>query len=348
MDDRRFDELTRFLGVSVSRKRFLAFVTGIVAPVALVDGIADVDAKNKKKAKKRRRARQDDGVGSQGNGNGTCGSACDPNEPDQCLNCSPQGVCIGVVVAGVGAEGEPPTGRCAARCTEFCDFSNGDPCDFLGQGDNCICIGNSFEATTEGLPEGCFCFDGCRCEGSCSKKKSECPDVPGCVCDDTFEEPGVCTTCPGACENNPQCTEQGADDCVCFFGSGVDVTDVSIEGLAGRCGTCLANGQRCNASTECCGQLVCLNGTCQQKPPEPKPRPKRERRCHKHGQSCTGDNNCCGQGICFGGKCGEKDTHCDHDNECARGFVCVGGRDTGGHRRCRRRGRNVRRKKNRG
>jgi hypothetical protein len=165
----------------------------------------------------------------------------------------------------------------------------------------------------------------------------------------------LCVTiaCPGFCENNAECTdEQGQDNCVCFFGPGVDVTDVSIAGadLLGSCGACLPAGHECDASTECCGQLVCLNGTCQQKPPEPKPKPKpkRERRCHKHGQSCTGDNNCCGQGICFGGKCGEKDTHCDHDNECARGFVCVGGRDTGEHRRCRRRGRNVRRKKNRG
>jgi hypothetical protein len=261
----------------------------------------------------------------------TCGNHCEKGqcgevEGDSCVCDLERNLCVTIA------------------CPGFCE-DNAD-CTEQGQ-DNCVCFFGPGVNVTDVSIAGPAAPGSC---GTCLPAGHECDASTECcgqlVCDlDT----NLCVTvsCPGSCQDNADCTEQGADDCVCFFGVGVDVTDVSIEGLDGRCDTCLPNGQTCNASTECCGQLVCLNGRCQQKP-QPKPKPKRDRRCHKHGQSCTGDNNCCGQGICFGGKCGEKDTHCDHDSECARGFVCVGGRDTGGHRRCRRRGRNVRRKKNRG
>jgi hypothetical protein len=185
------------------------------------------------------------------------------------------------------------------------------------------------------------------CLGECFKT-SDCPDVSGCVCNiprgGIGGECGPPTTCPGNCDSNLQCTQQGADNCVCFLGTGVNVADVSSEGFRGRCGTCHAVGLTCNATTECCGQLVCqiaagqTTGTCQLKPTPP-PSSKRARRCHKHGRSCHADHDCCAQGVCYHGKCGEKDSHCDTDGECARGYSCVGGDLTGSHKRCRKNGR---------
>ncbi|MGH2618558.1 MAG: Dickkopf N-terminal cysteine-rich domain-containing protein, partial [Thermomicrobiales bacterium] len=157
--------------------------------------------------------------------------------------------------------------------------------------------------------------------------------------------------CPGACDDNTDCREQGGDACVCFLGiSTVNddlVAHVIAEGNGGACGECRGAGQSCDASTECCGQLICRNGTCARKR---QPKPKRNRkRCAKHGHGCSQDGGCCAQAICYRGRCGEKDTHCDSDRECARGYTCVGGQLTGGHRRCRRKGRKrPRNRRNRG
>jgi hypothetical protein len=101
--------------------------------------------------------------------------------------------------------------------------------------------------------------------------------------------------------------------------------------VPGTCGTCLTLDATCDATTECCGQLVCRNGRCRKKK-------NPSGRCAKHGESCKRDSGCCAQGRCYGGKCGEKNTHCDHQYECAKGYKCVGGKWPGDHRRCRKRG----------
>ena len=182
------------------------------------------------------------------------------------------------------------------------------------------------------------------CAGSCFKD-ADCPELENCVCTINVDPsrvgtegdiPGSCVTrtCPGECSNNVDCTEQGQDNCVCFLGPTVDVAAaVSAEGIdpVGSCGACLGAGAICDASTECCGQLVCQGGRCQRKR-----KPKKQRALRQLGKSCSQDPGCCAQAICYRGECGEKDTHCDSDNECARGYSCVGGRLTGGHRRCRR------------
>ena len=181
------------------------------------------------------------------------------------------------------------------------------------------------------------------CGGPC-QEESDCPDLTGCMCViPEGETIGFCVTqvCPGTCSSNEDCVS-GLDDCVCFLGPGVDVAAVHAEGPApeGDCAECLGLDEPCNASSECCGQLVCVPnsqspglGFC-----EPKPKPDHHHHCQKHGQRCHRDNDCCAQGTCYRGKCGEKDTHCHHDNECARGYHCVGGNLSAGHRRCRRNG----------
>jgi hypothetical protein len=178
------------------------------------------------------------------------------------------------------------------------------------------------------------------CGGPCVKD-SDCEPATGCVCD---ENEGLCITvgCGGTCQANSDCPED--DGCVCFLGvntaDAVAVDAVIAEGFIAQCGACRTTGQSCAASSECCGQLVCLSGgTCGHKP-----RPKPNRRCHKHGGSCHSDHDCCAQGSCYKGQCGEKDTHCNNDGECAQGYRCVGGPLAPSHRRCRKNGRRKRNK----
>jgi hypothetical protein len=378
MDSQRFDELTRLLGVSLTRKRALAFLAGVLAPLAVADRPEGIAAKGKRQAgRRRRRARRRGNGGVDAQGGIICGTPCE--DVSDCGSCD-AAVCFdpeeenGVAVAGVNGA----TGVCLSECDSLC-FSDEDCAGLPG---NCTCFEEHClcdQVCGDACGGACFsdgdCTDapGCVCTvdnpgrvgaeggigqcvtvcaGTCLKD-ADCADVPDCAClIPTGQTIGVCgqpEQCPGDCASNAECREQGRNDCVCFLG--VDtvndeaVARVVAEGNGGLCGECRGGGQSCDASTECCGQLVCRGGRCQRKP-TPK---KRKQRCAKHGHGCTQDAGCCAQAICYRGKCGEKDTHCDSDRECARGYTCVGGRLTGGHRRCRRQGRRrPRNRRNRG
>jgi hypothetical protein len=413
MDGQRFDDLTRLLGVSLHRKRFLAFVAAAVAATPLV---GETVAAKKGKRRKRRRG---GGVVTQGS-NGVCDTLCSGTGPDPQFcgsfgNCGSDEDCIlqdpsRPICCTTGSCGGAGEGACCSApvCGGFCDKDADCP-----EVEDCICDESENRCVTQTCGGSCTktadCQDlpGCSCEfpanglavggegeplGQCvtatcggfCEKDADCPEVAGCVCDESENEcvtitcaglcfkdadcpdlencsctinisptrvgaegiiPGSCVSeaCPGDCSSNPDCTEQGEGNCVCFFGVGVDVasaSEVAAEGdNGGSCGACLAQGAACDASTECCGQLVCDAGRCQRKR-------KPNDRCHKHGGSCRRDNDCCAQAVCFKGKCGEKDTHCKNDSECAQGYRCQGGPLSPGHRRCRKNGRRGRNRRN--
>jgi hypothetical protein len=365
MDGQRFDELARVLGLALNRKRFLGLLAGVVVPVA-AGGSGEAGARSKNnRGKRRKQNRQRDVAGVDAQGAvlicfGTCAKDTDCPEVADCVCDESLGRCVTVT--------------CGGRCTKDTDCPPLAGCECsiptaaaeVGAEQQGLCVTatcGGFCSKDSDCPEspGCICDESTRqcvtiaCAGSCFKD-SDCGLLPNCVCNlppvlqAGAEGPlvGTCgppNVCPGLCDNNAQCTQQGADSCVCFLGAGVNVADVSSEGANGLCGECHTLNHVCNASTECCGQLVCLNGTCQRKPTPPASG-RRARRCNKHGRSCHVDRDCCAQGVCYHGKCGEKDTHCDTDSECARGYRCVGGDLTGSHKRCRKNGR--RRKNKRG
>ncbi len=324
VDGQRFDDLARLFCASLNRKRFLAIVAGIAAPAALSeDGAA-------KKHKKRNRSNGGGDVDPQGAVPVVCSGAC--TKDAECPE-SPDCMC------------DLETNRCqTVLCGGVCDDER--PCQNLP---GCTCVQ---------VAENLSLCETATCGNVCSK--GECGDVEddSCVCDN---ETNLCVTiaCFGTCADNAECAEK----CACFFGSDVDVANAAeveaatlgAEGVpAGACGACIGAGDPCNASTECCGQLVCRGsgegpsqegefaGTCQRKP---KPKPDKDR-CGKHGQSCRRDNDCCAQAVCFKGKCGEKDSHCHNDSECAQGYSCQGGPLAPGHRRCRKNGRRNRNRRN--
>lgn len=370
MDGQRFDDIARFLGASLNRKRFLTLVAGIVAPAGLATSGHNSLARNGK-----RRKRRGNGVSVQGGDNPVCAALCSGSVPNPQFcggfgNCGSDEDCIAqdpnrpiccTTAPGCGGAGE---GACCSEATCVGDCTTSEDC-----GESCACLDGSCApfcpGNCDGDPEvcneipggeddclcpngACRCTDGvCRtCEGACTKDL-DCEDLPGCVCIiEAGASSGACGTpdaCPGLCQNNATCEDLGGDACVCFLGNDVNVAAaVQAEGVPpnGACGECLGIGVFCDASTECCGQLVCQNGACQRKR-------KPKDRCHKHGGSCHRDNDCCAQAVCYKGKCGEKDTHCHNDRECAQGYRCQGGPLAPNHRRCRKNGQRKRNRRNR-
>jgi hypothetical protein len=314
MDSQRFDDLTRRMVLPVNRKQFVALIGGLFAAKSLATTAATSSAKRRGK-KQRPGASGSVSAGGGQTGGTTCAEVCTGQQPSpQCLSPS------------------------------ICSSSENCPPDFPV----CCMVGSC------GSPgEGTCCA--LTCGGACLKD-SDCPALAGCVCELPARRVagqgalvGQCgtVTCPGSCTTNQNCTAHGQDSCVCFLG--VNTADAALvdavvaQGTGGNCGDCRGSGEACEASTECCGQLVCDppaaaaegiltgQGTCRHKP-------KPSKRCKKHGQGCQRDGECCAQGSCYKGKCGENDTHCKNDGQCARGYRCQGGPLAPGHRRCRKNG----------
>jgi hypothetical protein len=295
MDDQRFDDLTRRLGVSVSRKRFVALLTGAFSAGAIAAGADIADAKKRGKSKKRKR--RSSGPGLQGiNGSSFCSTLCDSSgvpsfcdaqssctsdancpatQPFCCQtgSCSSQsgaGVCCGAPVCAAdlcekdsdcanspGCLCNTTTDLCeATTCAGGC-FKDSDCPDFAG----CVCnlsLNSELQAQGSGVPPG-QCGTRETCGGPCVKD-SDCAFTTGCVCDEATEQ-CVTATCPGSCTTNDNCTVRGQDGCACFLGvntaDAAAVDAVVAQGEGGACGLCRGSGETCTASSECCGQLVC-------------------------------------------------------------------------------------------
>jgi hypothetical protein len=405
VDGQRFDDMARLFSARLNRKGFLAIIAGVAAPAALSD---DGAAKKRKSRNRGRRGNEDlepegiDGAVCSGSCSKSAdcpdspGCICDP-DTNRCTTVLCGGECLkdsdcqdlpgcSCLFDGIGPEdpgycgtatcsyfcfkGECSSGRDVEGDSCVCDFNTDfcvtiscpgfcdDNTDCTDQGEaNCVCfLGDNVAARAgvgaEGEPPPGSC-GACLGEGAACDASTECCSPLACD-----ESSGECVTvaCPGGCNDNDDCLEQGQDQCACILfvnRLAADALDVGAEGESGACGECRGAGDPCTVTTECCGQLVCDggadfgasgavgDGTCR-----PKPKPKPKDRCHKHGQSCRRDNDCCAQATCYKGKCGEKDTHCNNDRECAQGYRCQGGPLSPGHRRCRKNGRRNRNRRN--
>jgi hypothetical protein len=305
VDGQRFDDMARLFSARLNRKGFLAIIAGVAAPAALSD---DGAAKKRKSRNRGRRGNQD--LEPEGIDGAVCSGSC--TKTADCPD-SPGCIC------------DPDTNRCkTVLCGGAC-VEDADCGDLPG----CTCQSVGLQVNQCGMAT---------CNEIC--EKGECSQVPGdsCVCD--FET-NLCVTvnCPGFCEDNADCTGQGQDNCVCFLGDAV-----GAEGPApptGSCGACLGQGAACDASTECCGQLVCdeSSGECV---PEACP------------GGCNDNDDCLAQGqdqcACIlsitrlaadaldvgaegeAGACGEcrgVDDPCTVTSECCGQLVCDGGADFG-------------------
>ena len=388
MDGQRFDDLTRWLDLALNRKRFVAaFGALLAAPGAIEPARA-----------KRRKRGGNDGVGAQGNGfcEGFCESDEDCSSAEGCFCDVYTNRCVTSICGGFCARQDdcPPASGCACQggagredpgaegavagmcgigvCSGFCDTGGVCPdapgCICDAETNQCVTVlcGGTCETSTDcGDLGACLCITGsvgpgiCTlvCKSSCAKD-ADCPAISGCVCD---TELGACIappTCPDSCVTNPECAEQGADDCVCVLDFNTADRARMVKALAeltpaGSCEVCRGVDQACVSSSECCGQLVCqgsgpveVSGIPGSSACQRKPWPKPKDRCQRHGGPCRRDGDCCAQGSCYKGRCGEKDTHCHNDGECATGYRCQGGPLAPGHRRCRKNGRRNRNRRN--
>ena len=354
MDGQRFDDLTRVLGASLTRKRLVSLLAGLLGAGAVAAFDDSVSAK-----KRGRKHRQRDGGKIAAQGSSGCGAPCQSSTEcqgcpfavcddgvcaTQCLTtCLEDSDCLSSTCVCHDGFCACTDGNCAPTCGGFCEFSaecapscacvdnfcvptcpgncDDDPevCNQIPGEDDCIC------------PNGeCHCTDGTclplACGGDCSKD-SDCPNLAGCICN---EDTGQCetVTCGGACIKDTDCPQTGGCFCAGQQGGG------GVQGfLVGQCVTEVCGGS-CKGDSECEGALGCV---CDEN----------EGQCITVGcgGTCTKDSDCpvvsgcfCDEdeGLCTTATCpGTCEDNADCQEQGADSCVCFLGVNTANAQTCR-------------
>ena len=177
----------------------------------------------------------------------------------------------------------PTTQRCCVGVSGNCPGGATDCCGYM------LCDATAHTCTCQGDQASCI-YDGECCAGLvCISSKCQSP-AGGCkaVQDTTCT---VDTDCCGAllCKPSPSTTQ-----------------------------CCAPSGESCpGGSGDCCGQMLCLGGTCQ---------------CRKNGETCVYSGECCDVLVCdgtnhcaaaAGGSCKSAgDTTCTSDLDCCGTLLC--------------------------
>ena len=351
MDGQRFDDLARVLGVSTTRKRFMAAVAGLVGVGAAVRDLERVEASKRGKKRKRRSGT----VGAQGGG--VCDALCSGSGPDSRFcgsigNCGSDDDCI---------QQDPSRPIC-------CTTGN---CGGTGEGACCsapTCAGPCDKGSCPDI-EGCICdFDtnscvSVLCGGECFKD-TDCPPLAGCTCElpngqearaaggpagpDLGAQgatgptgPGQCVTqtCGGPCQKDSDCPT-AAGGCIC-------------EELSGECVTVSCPG-RCNDNVDCREQgqdeCACILFIDRSADVGTQGEAGRCGVCRGVADPCSATTECCGQLVCESGNnagldaegfmidgtcrrkkdppkhCKQHGQACREDNDCCAQGVCYKGK----------------------
>jgi hypothetical protein len=242
MDGRRVDALSRALGESVTRKRFVALLSaGGVSAIAAIRGQDLSTAKHGGRKQGKRRKERKKGTrrqeGSEQISSG--GSPAQPLETNTCPGDRTQAIC------------HCPKGLGGAQCHITCVAAGaGHENDSF----DCLCAGSAV-GVPACAPERCpaviaadaSCGGPATYAGTCTTT-ADCPfsSIPGSICDSETRQ-CVRPTCNGSCRSQEMC-RGGAGDCVCLGLS---------EEAPGRCGRCIQDALPANSRDECCSGDFC-------------------------------------------------------------------------------------------
>jgi hypothetical protein len=226
LDANDFDDLSRVLGGSITRKGIFKLLAVLSASGLTVFTGVDLSAAQKRNRDKKRRRRNRDSA-----------NTCPLDKKNAVCHC--------------------PEGLGGAQCKVNCVGTGGG---HTNDTFDCMCAGSikgvpDCDPTSGRCPEdfdkNVPCGGPTTCGGTCTKN-GDCPfnSVPGCTCNlatGQCELPPV--TCPGPCATQETCTVKGAG-CIC-------------RTLDGICGDCLTDGEPAGGADECCsGQYCALQDVC--------------------------------------------------------------------------------------
>lgn len=318
MDDRRFDEVSKYLSTGVSRKGVLRLLGGVgAAGVAAATGLESTEAKKKGKGKGKGKGKK--GLSGRSQDSGTCvayGAEC--QSANQCCDRDHGVVCQ-------NPQGGDPQAPKTCNCPGLAD-GGGKP-NFNTDPDNCGRCGNT-------------CKNGETCvAGACKPQVTTTTPPPTTTTAEptttTTEAPPTTTTTPQVTTTTPKVGCKTSDDCgdgdvccgeICVAGD-CCVTKDCPEGetcekhICTPTVGCEKDGD-CETGEMCCSN-ICVVGDCC----STKDCPEGET-CKKH--VCTPD---CRPKTCadYAGKCGTFDNECGGtvtcecaaDERCNPGGVCV-------------------------
>lgn len=308
MDDRRFDNLTRALSGTRSRRQLLRSLAGAAAAL-LVPGAANAAP-----------------CGKEGQQCGCCRSDLTCTNGTCCLNdrvcngaCCPVGyTCQGGACVRTGGGGNPggcPAGQ--AKCGKSCIDISSDVA-------NCGSCGHVCPGPTPGTCQGAaICTNGvcgfaplaagtvCRpAAGPCDLAEACNGTSLNCPANAFAPSSTICRPAAGDCDAVEFCTGSSA---ACpadgFQPASVACRPATCEGgVATRAATCSGAGSACpEPIREACTPYVCGATACR--------------------TNCDSDADCVASHHCDGGVClsdADLGAACDEDSDCASGF-CVGG-----------------------
>jgi hypothetical protein len=293
VDESKFDDLTRFMAETPSRRTVVKALVGAIAGSLASVGTA-LGAPRCKRVNQACQTTADCCPGPTANGNVYCKqvkkstkicATCPPETPTACnggcvdtstdsKNCGTCGnVCLGGTTC-VNGSCRCPAGQhlCAdGSCKECCADSHCDGgaercCNGIcrnldGSNENCGACGHVCPAGTDCMNGSCVCLNGQHlcADGSCR----ECCTFEHCVPIIGPGEGAIC--CDGTCKasrfNQNNCGGCGivcAADQVC-----VDGDCTCPNGQAPRPdGTCTCGGAECSAAVPCCDGYYCNFGVC--------------------------------------------------------------------------------------
>ncbi len=118
------------------------------------------------------------------------------------------------------------------------------------------------------------------CPGPCQGPYASCTDASQC-CDGLSCVNNDCVDCGGASDVGAGCDPTEAGACC-----GTLVCSLAAGGGSSTC--CKSATDNCSDSSECCGEMQCVGGTCA---------------CQASGQPCQAGRECCGASFCDMGTC---------------------------------------------
>jgi hypothetical protein len=301
MDDKRFDDLAKIVGTSVTRQSVFQALAGFgAAGLSALTGLDFAEAKHRKGHKHHHKHKHKHK--HKHNKSGGTEKLC-PGHQDKVCHCPP-GNTDNCETTGDGA------GHAHHRPLDCCCTINGNPNPL------CECPTHEPDGSTCCKPDKTACANDSQCcDGECTTVNHDCSIVSGDVA-------GICCPAGQVCFKNACCVPE---TCADFPGKcgpqddGCGGQTAACTCQSGSCcdGACVAGNQCCvgdDCAAELCQEAACDDGACEYTPVKDG---QQGPLCTTGGNFCCNGDECCVAGdVCTGQGCCTPLTCADFPDQC--------------------------------